>query len=75
MCTSGHGIPVPLLLVDDRDGRIVAELQKPKDVVRILEAWTRDDAYVPDYLCIVEVDSRPGAIVGTDSSVRIHPLT
>jgi hypothetical protein len=63
-----------LLLVDDRDGRIVAELQTQEDVERVLKAWTQDDAPLPTYLCIVEVQSRPGAIVGVDSSVKARPL-
>jgi len=49
------------LLVDDRDGRIVAELQTPDAVERVLTAWTREDGGVPDYLCLVELRSDPGA--------------
>jgi hypothetical protein len=63
-----------LLLVDDRDGRIVAELEAQEDVERVLKAWTQDDAPLPTYLCIVEVQSRPGAVVGVDSSVKVRPL-
>jgi hypothetical protein len=62
-------------LVDDRDGRIVAELSSQEDVERVLEAWTSPEAGLPDYLCIVELDSKPGAIVGVDSSVKISPLS
>lgn len=65
---------MPLLLVDDRDGRIVAELQTQRDVQSILEAWTSDGAELPAYLCILEVKTRPGAIVGTESSVKIRPF-
>ena len=62
-----------LLLVDDRDGRIVAEIET-EDAQRVLEAWATDDGNMPDYLCLVEVRSHHGAILGTDTSVKIHPL-
>ena len=64
-----------ILLVDDRDGRIVAELQNQEDVQRVLEAWAQDGGGLPDNLCMIEVDSRPGAIIGTDTSVKIRPLS
>ncbi len=35
----------------------------------------QDDAPLPTYLCIVEVQSRPGAVFGVDSSVKARPLT
>lgn len=63
-----------LLLVDDRDGRIVAEVETEDDVQRVLEAWATDDGTVPDYLCLVELRSRHGAILGADTSVKIRPL-
>ena len=63
-----------LLLVDDRDGKVVAEVDKPEDAQRVVEAWARDDGSIPDYLCLVEVRSRHGAILGTDASVKIRPL-
>lgn len=63
-----------VLLVDDRDGRIVAELESPEDAQHVLEAWARDDGSIPDYLCLVELRSRHGAILGADSSVKIRPL-
>ena len=63
-----------LLRVDDRDGRIVAELRTQEDIERVLRAWTQDDAPLPEYLCIVEAQSRPGVIVGVDSSVKARPL-
>lgn len=67
--------PMPAFLVDDRDGRIVAELSSQEDVERVLEAWTSPDTGFPDYLCIVELETKQGAIVGVDSSVKISPLS
>lgn len=63
-----------LLLVDDRDGRIVAEVETEDDVQRVLEAWATDDGTMPDYLCLVELRSRHGTILGADTSVKIRPL-
>ena len=63
-----------LLLVDDRDGRIVAEVETEEDAQSVLQAWARDDGNIPDYLCLVELRSHPGAILGTDTSVKIRPL-
>jgi len=63
-----------VLFVDDRDGRVLAELEALEDVQLVLEAWARDDGSIPDYLCLVELRSRHGAILGTDASVKIRPL-
>ena len=63
-----------VLFVDDRDGRVLAELETLEDAQSVLEAWARDDGSIPDYLCLVELRSRHGAILGTDTSVKIRPL-
>lgn len=62
------------LLVDDRDGRIVAEVDTEEDAQEVLEAWTTDAGSVPHYLWLVEVPSHYGAIPGTDTSIRIRPM-
>ena len=63
-----------VLFVDDRDGRVLAELETLEDAQSVLEAWARDDGSIPDYLCLVELGSRHGTILGTDTSVKIRPL-
>jgi hypothetical protein len=63
-----------LLLVDDRDGRIVSEIATEDDAQRVLEAWLSDDGSLPEHLCLIEVHSRHGAVFGTDTSVKIRPL-
>jgi hypothetical protein len=62
-----------LLLVDDRDGRIVAELSD-EQAVRVLEAMASEDAEVLEYLCLVESRSNHGALLGSDTSVKIRAL-
>jgi hypothetical protein len=63
-----------LLLVDDRDGRVVAELESQDEVLRVLEALAREDGSIPPEYCLVEFQSRQGAIVAAESSIRIRPL-
>ena len=63
-----------VLLVDDRDGRVLAEVETEDDAQSVLEAWARDDGSIPGYACLVELRSHDGAILGTDTSVKIRPL-
>ena len=65
---------MPLLLVDDRDGRILAPIERREEAQGVLEAWARDDGSIPEYLCLVAVESHYGAIMGADTSVTIRPL-
>ena len=62
-----------VFLVDDRDGRILAELTTEEEIQRIFEAWAEDNGSIPDYLSLVELRSHHGAVAGTDSTVRVHP--
>lgn len=63
-----------LVLVDDRDARIVAEIASYERATQLLEAMFRSDSQIPEYLCLVELRERPGALVETQSSVAIRPL-
>lgn len=63
-----------VLLVDDRDGRIVAEIETQEQARAVLDSWAAADGSMPDYLCLVEVTSHRGTILGTDTSVKIRPL-
>jgi hypothetical protein len=63
-----------LLLVDDRDGRVVAEVASEDEARAVLEAWTSDDGSLPDHLCLVELRSHHGALIGTDTTVKVRPL-
>ena len=60
-----------LLLIDDRDGRILAELSE-EEAVRVLEAMAGGD--VPEHMCLVESHSSHGALLGSDTSVKIRTL-
>lgn len=65
---------MPLLLVDDRVGRVVALIETQEEALRILEAFVSDDESMLPYLCLVETGSRHGALAGADTSVAIRPL-
>jgi hypothetical protein len=63
-----------LLLVDDRDGRVVAELEDQEHALRLLERLSQDDPDAAESLCIVAFHDRQGAMVATESSLTIRPL-
>lgn len=63
-----------VLLVDERDGRIVAELETDEEVSAVVESWARDDADA-EHLCLVQVTSRDGSFIGTNSTVTVRPLS
>jgi hypothetical protein len=65
---------MPLLLVDDRDGRVVAFIETQDEALRILEGFARDDERLPSHICLVETGSRHGVLAGADTSVAIRPL-
>lgn len=65
----------PLLLVDHRDRRIVAELESEDQALAVIEAMARDDETVPEYLCLVEFHSVHGSVLGTDTSIKIRTLS
>jgi hypothetical protein len=62
-----------LLLVDDRDGRVITAVEDPDELQDLLEQlWGGED--VPEYLCLVQFHEHRGALLGTDSTVRVRPL-
>ena len=63
---------MPLLLVDDRDGRVVAEIETGDEALRIMEALAGDQ--MPEYLCLVDRHSKQGSFVGTDTSIKVRSL-
>ena len=64
-----------LLLVDERDGRIVAELETDEEVGAVLDSWAHDDAGFAEHLCLVQVTARDGSFLGTNSIVSVRPLS
>jgi hypothetical protein len=63
---------MPLLLVDDHDGRVLAELESHEQALRLLEKMASEDPEGGQTLCIVELRDRQGAVLATESSVTIR---
>ena len=61
------------LLVDDRDGYVLAAFDDLDEAFQALEGC--DDAELRQALCIVRFGERQGALVGTASTTRVHLLT
>ena len=74
MRLTGKTSAMTVLLVDDRDGRVLAEIESAEEVQQVLAGWAADDGSIPDYLCLVELRSHQGAVIGTNSSVKIRVL-
>ena len=64
-----------LLLIDDRDGRVVAELESEDEALAVLEAMAGGDERLPEYLCLVELRSTRGSVFGTDTSIKVRTLS
>ena len=62
------------LLVDDRDGRVVAELESQEEALRLLATLDSAESALSRRLCIVELHDRQGAVLGVDSSVTLRSL-
>ena len=65
---------MPLLLLDERDGRIVAELSED-EALAVLEAMAGEDTRLPEYLCLLDCRSAHGSVLGTDTSIKIRTLS
>jgi hypothetical protein len=65
---------MPTLLVDDRDGRVIAEVESQEEALRLLATFESADVDLAACLCVVELHGRQGAIVGTESSFTLRSL-
>ena len=63
------------LLVDDRDGRVLVELEDVESALLAFDAVQSEDPDLAEALCIVRFGARDGALVGTRSTTRVRPLT
>ena len=62
-------LAVPYLLVDDTDGRVLAEVTSAEEALRILVEL---DPSQP--ISLVKIDSAGGGLAHTDSIVAMRPL-
>ena len=65
---------MPYLLVDDTDGRVLAQLESSQQALRLLERVSRHDARLTDSLCVVRLEESQGSVVGVSSSTTVRVL-
>lgn len=64
-----------LLLVDDRDGRVLAQFFDAAEALRTLEALELEAPELADSLCLVTLEEHQGAVISTQMTTRIRSLT
>jgi hypothetical protein len=62
-------LAVPYLLVDDTDGRVLAEVTSAEEALRILA-----ELEPSQQVSLVKVDSAGGSFAHTDSIIAVRPL-
>jgi len=63
---------VSLFLVDDTDGRVLAELETLDDAIEIMEHLASDPTTAG--LCLVELGRGGGSLAGFESSTTLRVL-
>jgi hypothetical protein len=61
------------LLVDDTDGRVLAELASAEQAVRLLGRFTRTPPS-RSTVSLVQIDDHEGSLTGISSTVSMRPL-
>jgi hypothetical protein len=61
------------LLVDDTDGRVLAELASPELAMRVLARLAPSPGGDP-HVSLVRLDHHQGDLIGVDSRVAMRPL-
>jgi hypothetical protein len=64
---------VRYLLVDDRDGRVLAELASAEQAVRLLGRFARMP-HASSTVSLVQLDDHQGSLTGISSTVSMRPL-
>jgi hypothetical protein len=63
------------LLVDDREGRVLAEIADPVEAFRVLDELNEDQTELAGAHCRVRFDGHHGSLIGTELTTRVRPLT
>jgi hypothetical protein len=64
-----------VLLVDDRDGRVLAQFADAVDGFRILGELEDHDPDLARALCLVRFEESQGSVVGIEATTRLRSLT
>ena len=62
------------LIVDDRDGRVIAEIADPVEAFRLLDELRLSHPDLVDALCLVRFDMRRGTLTGSETTTRVRTL-
>ena len=62
------------LLVDDRDGRVLAQIDDPVKAFRLLDEVRAERPELAEALCLVRFDGRQGSVIGTETTTRVRTL-
>jgi len=62
------------LIVDDRHGRVIAEIADPVAAFRLLDELRLSYPELTDALCLVRFDGRRGTLIGTETTTRVRTL-
>jgi hypothetical protein len=63
------------LLVDDGDGRVLAEFSDASQALRTLDELEQESPGRASSLCLVTFDEHQGSIIGAETTTRLRPLT
>ena len=63
------------LIVDDRDGRVLAVADQFDPALRALDEIEQDDPELAQALCLVTFEEHSGALLGSETTWRVRSLT
>lgn len=63
------------LLVDDRDGCVLAHFLDAAEALRTIDELERDDPDLTRSFSLVRFDDRQGSVIATETTTRLRPLT
>jgi len=64
-----------LLLVDERDGCVLAHVVDPVEAFRALDELEQADPDLAGALCLVSFNERRSSLVGAETTTRLRSLT
>jgi hypothetical protein len=64
-----------VLLVDDRDGRVLAQFVDGAEALRTLDELEQVDPDLARVLCLVKFDEHHGSLVGTETTTTLRVLS